>query len=198
MKPSEKRALKAQQAAEKSESAEKVSSPKEAQAASAPEPSEIKSKEKSSSEQTKYKRKEGFFQSHVRLITFIITASIILTIFGPLGIDLIIRNKKAYVVDNKQYISLESVYTVHDNADRIKWKNFNKFNYSDYSYDSDSGKYYIREYPVKGTGLVLRVGGADMTRAPDYVYLIDYNKGNRIDILKDDPKEFIEGYSEAQ
>ncbi len=194
MKPSEKRALKVEKSEKqifRSEEAE----PQKSQT----EQDQSKYEKKAvgnTGESVGYKRKEGFFQSHIRLITFIVTASLILMIFGPLGIDLIIRNKKSHIVDDKQNISIESVYSVYDNRDRIQWSNFKNFNYADYSYDSKTGKYNVREYPIEGTSLILKVGGSNLKSAPDYVYLMDYENGDLINILKEDPREFIRNYKE--
>ena len=138
-----------------------------------------------------YRRKEGFFQSHIRLITFIITATLVLTILGPLGIDMLVAAKKDKVVNNKKDIDITTVYSIYDNADVIEWKNFRNFNYTDYSYDSKNGEYYVREYPISNSRLVLKVGGSSLNTQPDYVYLIDYRSGEHIDVLKDDPRDFV-------
>ena len=138
-----------------------------------------------------YKRKEGFFQSHIRLITFIITATLVLTVLGPLGIDMLVAAKKDKVVNNKKDIDITTVYSIYDNADVIEWKNFRNFNYTDYSYDAKNGEYYVREYPISNSRLVLKVGGSSLNTQPDYVYLIDYRSGEYIDVLKNDPRDFV-------
>ena len=138
-----------------------------------------------------YKRKEGFFQSHIRLITFIITATLVLTILGPLGIDMLVAAKKDKVVNSKKDIDITTVYSIYDNADVIEWKNFRNFNYTDYSYDAKNGEYFVREYPISNSRLVLKVGGSSLNPQPDYVYLIDYRSGEYIDVLKNDPRDFI-------
>lgn len=138
-----------------------------------------------------YKRKEGFFQSHIRLITFIITATLVLTVLGPLGIDMLVAAKKDKVVNNKNDMGITTVYSIYDNADVIEWKNFRNFNYTDYSYDAKNGEYYVREYPISNSRLVLKVGGSSLNPQPDYVYLIDYRSGEHIDVLKDDPRDFV-------
>ena len=138
-----------------------------------------------------YKRKEGFIQSHIRLITFIITATLVLTILGPLGIDMLVAAKKDKVVNNKKDIDITTVYSIYDNADVIEWKNFRNFNYTDYSYDSKNGEYYVREYPISNSRLVLKVGGSSLNTQPDYIYLIDYRSGEYINVLKEDPRDFV-------
>lgn len=138
-----------------------------------------------------YKRKEGFFQSHIRLITFIITATLVLTVLGPLGIDMLVAAKKDKVVNNKKDIDITTVYLIYDNAEVIEWKNFRNFNYTDYSYDAKNGEYFVREYPISNSRLILKVGGSSLNPQPDYVYLIDYRSGEYIDVLKDDPRDFV-------
>ena len=138
-----------------------------------------------------YKRKEGFIQSHIRLITFIITAALVLTILGPLGIDMLVAAKKDKVVNNKKDIDITTVYSIYDNADVIEWKNFRNFNYTDFSYDAKNGEYYVREYPISNSSLVLKVGGSSLNTQPDYIYLIDYRSGEYINVLKEDPRDFV-------
>lgn len=138
-----------------------------------------------------YKRKEGFIQSHIRLITFIITAALVLTILGPLGIDMLVAAKKDKVVNNKKDIDITTVYSIFDNATVIEWKNFRNFNYTDFSYDAKNGEYYVREYPISNSSLVLKVGGSSLNTQPDYIYLIDYRSGEYINVLKEDPRDFV-------
>lgn len=138
-----------------------------------------------------YKRKEGFIQSHIRLITFIITAALVLTILGPLGIDMLVAAKKDKVVNNKKDIDITTVYSIYDNAEVIEWKNFRNFNYTDFSYDAKNGEYYVREYPISNSSLVLKVGGSSLNTQPDYIYLIDYRSGEYINVLKEDPRDFV-------
>ncbi len=190
MKPSERRALKAER---QSSELKKADLKPQAEQISA---DDGKISDGCTDEGTGYKRKEGFFQSHIRLITFIITASLILTVFGPLGIDMIIRNQRGEIVDDKQDISLDAVLSIYDNRDRIQWGNLKNFNYADYSYDSKTGKYNVREYPVDGTRLTLKVGGSNMSNVPDYIYLMDYETEEYVNILKQDPREFIRNHKE--
>lgn len=143
-----------------------------------------------------YKRKEGFFQSHIRLITFIITATLVLTVLGPLGVDMIVAAKNDKIVNNKEDISITTIYSVYDNAEIIEWKNFRNFNYTDFSYDSDTGTYQVREYPVNSSRLVLKVGGPALSNRPDYIYLIDYRTGEKIDVYREDPRDYIKQMEE--
>ena len=138
-----------------------------------------------------YKRKEGFFQAHVRLITFIITATLVMTVLGPLGIDMLVSSKNNKGVTNRKDMEMSTVYLVHDNAAIIEWKNFDNFNYSDLSYEHQNGRYIVREYPIANSRLVLKVGGPDSRVHPEYIQLIDYRSGQYVNVLVDDPRDFV-------
>ena len=199
MKPSERRALEAEKRAQREAEARERELTKKNKDTSTEE--NISVSEDTMAEQTDsadipqsaepYKRKEGFFQSHIRLITFIITATLILTVLGPIGIDMLVAAKRDKVINNKEDISIDRVYSVYDNASVIEWKNFRNFNYTDYSYESQSGDYQVREYPISGLRLKLKVGGPKLSNRPDYVYLIDYKTGEYINVLKEDPRDFV-------
>lgn len=189
MKPSEKRVLEAEKRriAEERATQERATSEMQEQEVT----SNVTDTPQGGEDTKPYKRKEGFFQSHIRLITFIITATLVLTVLGPLGIDMLVAAKKDKVVNNKKDIDITTVYSIYDNADVIEWKNFRNFNYTDYSYDAKNGEYYVREYPINNSRLVLKVGGSSLDPQPDYVYLIDYRSGEYIDVFKDDPRDFV-------
>lgn len=188
MKPSEKRALKEQKLREAEESIQTREL--------IPEEVEPETVERQAQEGKPYKRKEGFFQAHVRLITFIITATLVMTVLGPLGIDMLVASKNNKGVTNLKDMDIETVYLIHDNASIIQWKNFEKFNYSDLSYDSKTGKYFVREYPIANSDLVLKVGGPSTKTHPDYAQLIDYRSGEYVDVLVDDPRDFVKRQEE--
>ncbi len=152
--------------------------------------------EAAETEETPYKRKEGFFQAHIRLITFIITATLVLTVLGPLGVDMLVASRNNKTVDNMKDIDIETVYAIYDNATVIEWKNFRNFNYTDYSYDNKDGKYIVREYPVSSSRLVLKVGGSSLDPHPDYAQLIDYRTGKYVNVLIEDPRDFVKGSEE--
>lgn len=199
MKPSERRALEAEKRAQREAQARERELTKDKKEASTDEyltVSDTTETDEANNAEAKqdsqpYKRKEGFFQSHIRLITFIITATLIITVLGPIGIDMLVAAKRDKVINNKEDISIDSVYSVYDNASVIEWKNFRNFNYTDYSYESKVGDYQVREYPISSSRLKLKVGGPKLGNRPDYVYLIDYKTGEYIDVLKQDPRDFV-------
>lgn len=139
---------------------------------------------------------EGFFSRHVMIITAVIAS---LVLFGGVvfGIDALVKfvdENKTVVVDDRIDIDIESVYILHDNFYSAQWRHLEEFNYEDFSYTKKDGKYIIREYPVDGSTLVLKVGGPEKSATPDFMYLIDYDNKLRIDISIDDPRYFVEQY----
>ena len=205
MKPSEKRALEAEkraqrEAAERERELERETwrseneDKREADAENGnPESTElIFSQER----EARYQRKEGFIQSHVRLITFIITAALVLFVLGPLGIDMLVASKNDKIVKNKEDISIETVYKIYDLYDGVHWGSFKNFNYTDYSDKVEGVLIYEREYPVKDSRLVVKAGGSSMKDSPEYIYLIDYRNGVRIDLKKEDPRNYVKTMTE--
>lgn len=188
MKPSEKRALREQRLREAEEPAQLENSAPDAMQSGAV---EDLPQEPIVQEYKPYKRKEGFFQAHVRLITFIITATLVMTVLGPLGIDMLVASKNNKGVTNLKDMEMETVFLIHDNASVIGWKNFEKFNYTDLSYESRTGKYFVREYPIANSDLVLKVGGPSTKNHPEYIQLIDYRSGEYVNVLVDDPRDFV-------
>lgn len=188
MKPSEKRALREQRIREAEEPAQLENSAPDVMQSGAV---EDLPQEPIAQEYKPYKRKEGFFQAHVRLITFIITATLVMTVLGPLGIDMLVASKNNKGVTNLKDMEMETVFLIHDNASVIGWKNFEKFNYTDLSYESRTGKYFVREYPIANSDLVLKVGGPSTKNHPEYIQLIDYRSGEYVNVLVDDPRDFV-------
>lgn len=143
--------------------------------------------------------KEGFFQSHVRLITFIITVTLLLTVIGPWGIDKLVDATREEVfgkdVEDKTSLTLSAVVLLSEMGYDMGWSSLEKFNYTDYSFEKEGKTTYLREYEIEGTTLVLRVGGSSLTSSPDYVRLIDYFNGESVDdIRKESITAFIEKY----
>lgn len=181
MRPSEKRALAEEKARQKE--AEKHES------------AEFSAKdEKTGAPSEKKVRKEGFFQSHVRLITFAVCMILMLTVLGPWGVDRYIESGRGgnHVVDDKVDIDLESVYSISHSAGAITFKSLDGYNYTDLSYEVKNGKYYVREYPIDGSALKLKIGAQSLSSQPDYIYLIDYRGGEYANIMKEDAETFVD------
>lgn len=140
-------------------------------------------------------RKEGFVQSHIRLITFVVCMALMLTVLGPWGIDRYIESGRNgnRVVDNKVDIDMESVYSISQSSGAVALNSLDGYNYEDLSYETSSGKYYIREYPIDGSALKLKVGALSLSDRPDYLYLIDYRSGKYANIMEEDAETFVDG-----
>lgn len=194
MKPSERRALEAEKRAQReAEARERELTEEKTEKAQKEQPSaeESETTPDIKADEKPYRRKEGFFQSHIRLITFIITATLILTVFGPLGVDMLVAAKNDKIVNNKEDISIETVYKIYDLYDSVQWGSFKNFNYTDYSDKVEGNLVYEREYPVKDSRLVVKAGGSSMSDKPEYIYLIDYRDGILIDLKKEDPRDYV-------
>ena len=203
MKPSEKRALEAEKRAQKEAAERERELEREAvktrKEEPAPEPDIDLNSEQPATQNEKttgYKRREGFIQSHIRLITFIITSAIVLFVLGPLGVDMLVASKNNKIVNNKEDISIETVYKIYDLYDSVHWGSFKNFNYTDYSDKVEGVLVYEREYPIKNSRLVLKVGGSSMSNSPEYIYLIDYRTGVRVDLKKEDPRNYVKSMTE--
>ncbi len=241
MKPSERRALEAEMRAQKeAEQREKLLEAKSKRQESANHgavhnPATPSREEKMNSD-AEYKKlpeeeiivkgdgyhRESFFGRHVKLITFIICLTLILTVIGPWGVDRMVDKGRQDIygdeVVNKNDLSVNGVMLLAQMGETITWDSFSNLNYIDYSFEKNDVLTQIREYPIEGTSLVLRVGGTEtgkvieyklkgtnivlfrksdlkLSETPDYVRLIDYSSGEFIDdIRKDDVTVFLSQY----
>ena len=185
MKPSERRALKELQEKEK----ELQEREKELEEQAATEPNAANATPEEPKDQDARGRIKRFFDSHVRLITFIISVVVVFGVLSPFGIDMIVSSMQDEKVTDKKDISIGALSTIYENAESMTWRSFENFNYTDYSREDE--KYFVREYPISESKLVLKVGGSKLSGAPDYIYLISYETGEYVNLLKEDGREFI-------
>ncbi|MBE6583446.1 MAG: hypothetical protein E7649_00500 [Ruminococcaceae bacterium] len=184
MKPSERRALQQQKRAQTENYSEvSVFEPGDNPKVEDHEPSKEK--------------KEGFFKRHARLIAFLITSFVIITVFSPFAVDMFLEaQKNKNKVTDKQDLVMNQVYAIADNYGDITWKTFENFNYEDRS--RDDGKYYTRVYPIEGTLFFLKVGGEKLSGAPEYIYLMSYYDADYANLAKDNVRLFVEKYLEEE
>ena len=140
--------------------------------------------------------RESFFGNHIRLITFIITVTLVLTVFGPWTIDtLVSRSREGWAkTDGEQNladITIDDILRIETTAS-YTWKAFDGFNYVDIS----SGGDYIREYFfAESENLSIKIISATASGKPDMILLIDYNspKGmdNNVNLYKGRAEEFL-------
>ncbi len=74
-------------------------------------------------------------------------------------------------------------------GESLTWSHFDRY----YSWEVGSGL-YIRYYPID-ENYSLRVGGGGVTSPPDYIYLVDENSDNRIDVRYESIDEFLNANS---
>lgn len=206
MKPSERRALKAEKEALKAEQkAEKEATKREKELLrrgqsdyddTDDELDESNAHEGGENTESGTPRKEGFFQSHIRLITFIVCMVLIVTVLGPWGIDMLVSQKRNDTVKGERLMTVDTVNAIYDSVGSITFKSLEDFTYTDLSLKSG---YIIREYPIEGTDVVLKIGAAKLTANPDYMHLIDYEYNTpRVNIMEDDPESFFIEYEERR
>ena len=161
-----------------------------------PEPESPKKRERQKKEE-KPRRTESFFSNNSRLIAFIVTSVLIITVFSPFAIDMFLEGQKdKNTVTDKKDMTVQHVYVIAENYGSITWKSFEQFNYTDMS--RDDGKYYTREYPTSDGKFVLKVGGKSMSGQPEYMYLISLIDDKYIDLAKDNVKKFVNNYQDQQ
>ena len=136
-------------------------------------------------------RKESFFQNHVKLITFIVTVSILFMLIGPFSIIRIIE----MVEENKHFsdgetLTVEQIQVIARNRAMITWSDFDGYSYEDQSTKTTT----VREYFVKEAGFYLVVRGPKSDpKYPDNVHFMysDDNGTTFIDLRTEDIKGFL-------
>lgn len=205
MKPSERRALREKQ--------EQMRSEAEQDALQKQSPAETEKSSETAShdgeeyvyrpknvKEIKYVRKEGFFQANVRLITAIITIAVLLILIGPYNVFDIAEDisERRNTVTDREALTMQDVFNISEYGDNISWGHFNNFNYNDQSFRTAEGEFCKREYPVRGTNYVVLVGGKGFKSWPAFVYLIDYDSGELIDIRRENAEKFVDSLESAK
>lgn len=224
MKPSERRALEAEKRAQKEAEARERELAKQAKkdkkiGLSAEESNDAQESErvdvnapyqKLPEEEIEVKgdgyHREGFFGSHIRLITFIITFTLVLTVLGPWGIDKLVSMKRndyeGKDVTDKNNMTVQDLLIIADKGANMRWSDLDAFNYTDLSYNykdektKKKGTYYIREYVISEE-LVLKVQGYSLIGAPGYAQLYFYrDEGSQVmkDIRTESVSDFLTKY----
>ena len=147
-------------------------------------------------------RKESFLQNNVKLITFAICAVLILTVLGPWGVDRLVSKHRESIfgkqIDNKKQITISEVVAIANKGDALTWSDFDKFNYTDLSYEyreegtNKKRTEYQREYSVDAS-LIVKVIGSSLDGSPAFVQLIYYGKDAEVmsEIRGEDITEFL-------
>ena len=133
-----------------------------------------------------YERREGFIQSHIRIITFICCTVVFICVAVAW---LLFRDSNQIKGEtNKSDITMLNVYGISEKKADITWADFALYNYNDQSY-SEAVK---REYKIADSDYVVWVGGKNTEGKPEYVYLINMSTSQHIDLTNDDPRDFVE------
>ena len=138
-----------------------------------------------------YVRKRTFSDwmfEHVKLIATIATILVVLSlvlITDVVGIveNLITQSQQA----DSEAISLTYIYGLTQKSEPIQWRDFEKFRHK-VSKADDSVTWKLE---VGDTQYELWVSGADMSKPPSDVWLIDWNTGDRMILGEDDLEQFL-------
>ena len=150
---------------------------------------------------TDNEKREGFFSRNVRIITFAICVVLILTVLGPWSVDRLVEKQRESIfgssMTNKENITVSDIIYLAEQGDALTWSDFDKFNYTDFSYeyrDEATNKKkteYQREYSVDGV-LIVKVVGSSLSGRPACVQLIYYIGGDSINEMRGtDVREFL-------
>ena len=138
-----------------------------------------------------YVRKRTFSDwmfEHVKLIATIATILVVLSlvlITDVVGIveNLITQSQQA----DSEAISLNYIYGLTQKSDSIQWRDFEKVRHK-VSKADDSVTWKLE---VGDTQYELWVSGADMSKPPSDIWLIDWNTGDRMILGEDDLEQFL-------
>jgi len=196
LKPSERRALEAEkraqrEAAEREKYLEKRSSKKEEPTKEEQETERVNmnaSYVKPPEEEIEVKgdgyHRESFFGRNVKLITFIICMALILTVLGPWGIDMLVEKSRAQFVDkqinNKIALTVSGLELLADMGKSLTWDDLANLNCTVF----EDSKDIVKEYPIEGTYLTLRVEGTSSSQYPEIVRLIHYDSGEYVNDIR--------------
>ena len=136
-------------------------------------------------------RKEGFFQSNVKLITFIICMAIFLG--SAIIIPLVHFYGERTVVKGEISMQLDDIIAIAGKKQYISWKDFDNYIYTDYS----AGSTREHMYTISGTQYVVMVSGPKSDKNyPDTVIICDLNNTSYfIDLTVDNIQLFLSGTS---
>ena len=194
MKPSERRAikeLKAQKMAEEPHSAQEHGSGEPE--INKDKPKKIKREKSILDNDVESMRKEGFFQSHVKLITFIICMVVFLS--AATVIPLVHWLDERTVVRGDTPMTLEDVIAISSKKQYISWDDLEDYIHVDQSHGQ------TREYmfSVADTTYVLMATGPKSDKKyPDSVLLCDVeNTSYVIDLTVDNIQQYLAGASKT-
>ena len=140
--------------------------------------------------------RESFFGNHVRLITFIITAALVLTVLGPWGIDMLVSKSRSGWAGGNEVegidITVNDFVRITELGRDITWKDFSGYSYDDSTYTKNGKTTYNHKYCFEeNKNLCVEVIGYSDSGVPDIIRLIDYDSGEYIDVKKESARNFL-------
>lgn len=135
-----------------------------------------------------------FIFEHVKLITAIVTACLILSLVLITDVISIVENliTESQQAD-KEYISLNYVEGLTQLSEPVTWGHLTKFRR-----DTNATKNTLTwtlEVGEERSRYIVKISGTDISHAPTYVRLYDMDTGDFMDINKDDFDKFIAEHS---
>ena len=138
-----------------------------------------------------YVRKRTFSDwmfEHVKLIATIATILVVLSLVLITDVVGVVERIITQVqLADSEAISLNYIYGLTQKSDPIQWRDFEKFRHK-VSKADDSVTWKLE---VGDTQYELWVSGADTSKPPSDIWLIDWNTGDRMILGEDDLEQFL-------
>ncbi len=135
---------------------------------------------------------ETFGSRHVKLITFLVCLGIFLAVFGPFSVFRIVRaveeSKQNAADAGKKTMTMQTVRGLSLQGNDVTWKLLDDFAYENRS----TKKFHLRVYTLED-GYEVWAGGEPDSKKPSYLYLVDGENGNRLEIRNGDIDAFLSG-----
>ena len=130
---------------------------------------------------------------HVKLIATIATIIVVLSLVLITDVVSIAEKliTQAQQADSEP-ISLNYIYGLTQKSDPIQWRDLEKFRH-EVSKADDSVTWKLE---VGDTQYELWVSGADMSKPPSDIWLIDWNTGDRMILGEDDLEQFLAAHNQ--
>ncbi len=139
-------------------------------------------------EERRTARRSNFFYEHVKLITAIITAAVILCGVCVLEVrDLVMDIREEREQAGKELISITYVEGLTHMNEYVSWKHLSRFRF-DKSETSHSVTWTL---DVADTNYRVMISGSATNKAPTFVYLYDMKTGDHMNLNEDDFDSFI-------
>ena len=164
MKPSEFRALREIEAPKKAQTTDEPSAVTEE---SADKP-KLKKEKSILDDNVQSMRKEGFFQSNVKLITFIVCMAIFLG--SAIIIPLVHFYGERTVVKGEISMQLDDIIAIAGKKQYISWKDFDNYVHTDYSSGSTREHMYML---LRGKSRIVATQRISTAMSADRIYVLD-------------------------